>query len=360
VICRAARRVGPLLLATAVAAHVHGQSAGGAFRAAPQYLAYTLNSGRIDQLAVPVAYVYTFSERFSADLASAYARVTVRADDGSTSTLRGLTDTQVRANFTLPDHGLLLTAGLNVPTGRYRVADAEIAAATRIGNDFLAFPVSSFGSGWAATGGAAYAHSIGAWNIGVGASFRQSAEFRAYATDDVRFQPANEVRLRLGVDRRIGEGRLLLASIYSRFGEDRTRNGSNAASTYSNGDRYIGQGALEVPLAGVTLSTSGWLLYHRPGETVLGAIPGELVANLFIAAAFDRAGWFIEPSVEMRRWEVDGARTGAVVFVGVRTRFSLGPAQVSPSVSYGSGALYGDLASPLRGVRGGVTLRVGN
>ena len=73
------------------------------------------------------------------------------------SELSGLTDTQVRANYTFGQDLVVLTAGVNLPTGSSTVAAEELEAASLIGSDFLTFPISGFGSGLGFTGGVAFA-----------------------------------------------------------------------------------------------------------------------------------------------------------------------------------------------------------
>ncbi len=329
------------------------------WRLTPQYVGYTFEQGNVKttvtELAIPLAYLLPITSRLSFDISTAFA--SSRAETGNVaSTISGLTDTQLRLNYTFGTDAVVITAGVNLPTGQYEVAEDKIAAAGQIGNDFLAFPVSSFGNGMAGTGGIAIARPLGEWNLGVGASFRKSAEFGAFEqqNDVLRFQPADEIRVRAGLDRFAMGGRVLFGVVYSAFGQDMA-----GTTTYSTGDRLIGQAALDVPLGGAQLFLSGWHLYRMEGEQIGGTAPGEGITNVAAALGFDLGGLFLEPNVEGRFWTIDGAQAGTLMYGGLRTRFSMGWLTVYPSVSYGTGTLNGAGGNDtdVTGFRGGLTIR---
>lgn len=334
------------------------------FRAAPQYIGYTLDQAgtkvKVSELSVPLAYVLPLSSRLTFDVGTAFANAHVDAGGGQTSTISGLTDTQVRFNLTLGSDAVVVTAGLNVPSGQYNVAGDKVAAAGQIGNDFLAFPISSFGNGFAGTGGIAVAKALGAWNIGIGGSFRKSTEFGAFKADTnaLRFQPADEARVRFGVDRAALGGRIVLGVIYSMFGNDQTVD-AGARSTYSTGDRMIGQAAFEAPVGSAEFYLGGWVLHHAAGQNVAGDAPAENIINGTLSLGFNLGSLYLEPNVEGRNWTVDGSKAGSLGYVGVRTRFDMGSLEISPSVAYGMGTLNGATNTDIKGLKGGLVIRIG-
>ncbi|HYV98919.1 MAG TPA: hypothetical protein VE967_15800 [Gemmatimonadaceae bacterium] len=339
---------------TMTAAGLAAQDAPGiGLRLAPQYMSYSIGSGskvKINELAIPVAFMYTLNSQFSVDVASAFANATV--DDGTTkSTISGLTDAQVRLNYSA-GAGVVITAGLNIPSGQYKVAEDKIAAAGEIGNDFLAFPVSSFGNGFAGTGGVALARTAGSWNLGLGASFRHSVEFDAFETDNTtfRFTPGDEIRVRLGGDHELSNsGRMMVGVVFSSFGKDKAQE-----TTYSTGSRIIGQAAFDVPVSGHQLYIGGWLLHHASGERLGGTAPAENIENVLAALGLHAGTLFVEPSVELRFRQADGADGSSIVYGGLRTKLNAGSLEISPSVAYGKGSIEGtDISS----IKGGITIR---
>lgn len=309
-----------------------------AVRLGPQFVSYKLGTidTRISELAIPIAAVMPVASRFNMDIATAYASSQVTS--GSTrETIQGLTDTQVRANYTVGSDFIVLTAGLNLPSGQATVRENQFRAAGYIGNDFFAFPISSLGSGFATTGGVAVARPFGAWNVGFGASMRYSAAYDAFevGSNKVNFQPGNEYRARFGLDRAIRTGRAAVGMTYSTFGRD-----AAGQSTYSTGDRLVLQGAYSAPVQGVDLFISGWNLFRFAGQRAGGIdVPAETVTNLAVSAGFRALGTTLEPNVEVRNWSADGRRAGTMALIGMRSRFALGGITAYPGVSLATGSL---------------------
>lgn len=329
----------------------------------PQFVSYTLGSGSsartISQLGIPFAVIVPFSDRFNIDISSSYANSQVKVPGSATSTISGLTDAQVRGNYTLGDNAAVLTLGVNLPTGQYSVPEGQQAAAGQIGNDFLLYPVTSMGNGLAATGGIGFAQALGNWNLGVGASFRYSTEFDAYQIQSavLRFTPGAEARLRVGLDRPVGDGSFNVSLTYSKFGKDQV-----ADSTFGTGDRALMQTALAIPTGnGTDLLLSAWDLYRAVGQE-LGGIPSpsENVGNLGVAMGFSMGGLYVQPNVEERVWTYNNANAGVLTNLGVRLRFDWAGLSVNPSAAYSLGSLYttGAPSTPVTGFKASLLIRL--
>jgi len=314
----------------------------------PQFVSYQIGTGSgartISQLGVPIAIIVPFSDRFNMDLSTSYASSQAKTA-GVTSKITGLTDTQLRGNLTLGDNAAIITLGVNLPTGQYKVPDGQQVAAGQIGNDFLIYPVTSMGNGLATTGGIGFARTLGNWNLGIGASFRYSTAFDAYQVQSaiLRFTPGTEARLRLGLDRPVGDGSFNVSLTYSKFGNDEA-----ADSTFGTGDRALVQSAYAVPIGGNRdLLLSLWDLYRGVGQQFGGvgqqrvASPSENVANLGVAMGFQMgSGLYIQPNIEERSWIYDNSNAGLLTNVGVRLRFDWGGLTMNPSATYSLGSLY--------------------
>lgn len=329
--------------------------------AAPHFTQYTFGSGAsersVSQFAVPIVVVLPFSQRFTMDIATAFASSDLKSGGSSVSTINGLTDTQVRANFSLGSDLLIFTVGLNLPTGQYTIPEEQIAAAGQIGNDFLGYPISSMGNGFAGTGGIAYARTLGSWNLGLGASARKSTEFSAFNVNsaEFRFAPADEYRVRVGLDRPVGDGQVTLGVSYSAFGQDLAD-----TTTYSTGDRITATGSWSFPVRSAMVFVSGWNLFRLAGQQLGGAAPKENVANLNAGVSFDLGSVLVQPNIETRFWQVDGARAGQLTNLGARLRIGAGTFSFYPAAGYSMGNTY-DLVSgtpeKIKGMRGSLTIR---
>jgi hypothetical protein len=327
----------------------------------PQFVSYKIGSGTtertVQQLSVPLVLIVPFGERFALDISTAYADSRVTRSGSTASSISGLTDTQLRANYTARDN-VVFTFGANLPTGQYSVPDAQQEAAGQIGNTFLLYPVSSMGSGLAATGGFALAWALGEWNVGAGASYRHSTPFDAFRvqTSVLRFTPGDEVRARVGLDRPVGDGRFAVAATYSNFGDDQAD-----STTFATGGRMLGQLSYSRPLGGGDLLISGWDLYKGEGEQFGAKSPWENVANGSLAVGFTVGGLYVQPSVEGRAWQRDGEKAGTIVTGGLRFRFSIGALTINPAATYSTGSLYplaGAEAVDVTGFRGSLLVRL--
>ena len=362
-----------LALAALVAAVPAGAQATGGVRVqtGPQFVQYELAAPigeTITELVVPLFAVVPVGNRFSIDVGTSYAQSRV-VYSGGESTVSGLTDTQLRANYTLGSDFVVLTAGVNLPTGKSTVTLPQLLAASRIANDFLSFPISSMGSGAAVTGGLAVARPLGRWNVGAGGSVRLTSAFEPVQPDSgplPRYQPGNEYKLRVGADRTVGAGQLALGFTFSKFGQD-----DFAGSLYNTGDRFVGQLGFSRPVPVGTLSLGAWNLYRSAGQLVGGTeIPWDNITNASTSLAIETVGGAtIEPGVQLRSWlqrvsatDSDPARTDRSVLaeLGLRARIAAGPLSIFPGVAYTAGRMASGAGADARltGFRGALGIQV--
>lgn len=346
---------GVVALATASAAVAQSFTDIGA-RMAPQYHSYSIQSPtniKIDEFSVPLFVLVPVSRSLSFDVGSSFARAHVTqegAGQTTTSNVSGLTDTQVRANYTVGNDFIVLTAGVNLPTGKSTVTADQQLAAGLIGSDFLAFPISNMGTGFGGTGGVAVARPMGDWSVGFGASLRHSASFDPYdATGGpvLRYQPGNEYRVRVGADRPIGTGRFTIGLTYSTFGNDNL-----AGSIYNTGNRWITQFGYDNTLRAGQLTLVGWNLFRAAGTLADSSYsPHEDVANVQLSYGITVGSAIIEPNIEGRTWlrgstpptaTLPAASNPAASVMGtpgIRAQLSVLGFSVLPSVGYSFGRL---------------------
>jgi hypothetical protein len=328
----------------------------------PQYVSYRLNNGTttrtISQFGMPFAVIVPFSERFTVDISTSYANSQAATTGLPTSSITGITDTQIRGNLMLGDHAAMVTLGVNLPSGQYKVPVGQQDAAGTIGNNFLLFPVTSMGSGLAATGGVGFVRPLGEWNLGIGASFRYSTAFDPYVVQSsvLRYTPGNEARLRVGVDRPVGEGSFSVSLTYLKFGKDQAD-----STSFATGDRALAQSAFSIALGGGSdLLLSAWNLYRGSGQQFGASAPWENVANAGVSFGFTRLGVYVQPSVEERIWNVGGDKAGVLTNAGIRMRLTVAGLSVNPSATYSFGSLYnaGEATTDVTGFKASLLIRV--
>jgi hypothetical protein len=355
------RRLLPLaLLCTAPALHAQGVWDASA-RVGPQVMQYNIKAPlntKITEFTVPLYVLVPITDALTFDVGTAWAsaRVETPGQNGTdVSTLSGLTDTQIRANYTIGTDFMVLTAGVNLPTGQSTAGPDEQAAATRIASDFLVFPITGFGTGAGGTGGIAVARPLGDWNVGLGAAVRHSVAYDPFQDaqgNKLHFQPGNEYRIRAGVDRPYGTGRISLGLTYSKFGDDQAN-----SSVYNTGDRYITQGSITNSVGNADIMLAGWDLFRASGQLADSTHTGrENIVNAGLAVGFHTApGFVVEPSVEGRVWTQDGAPTSYMTTAGLRLNFDMGSYAITPFAGYTIGLIGGGpkVVSPSGATTGG-------
>jgi hypothetical protein len=320
-------------------------------RVAPQYHSYSIESPtnvKISEFAVPLFVLVPITSSFSFDVGSSYVRAQVDQSGATkaTSTINGLTDTQVRANYVLGNDFVVLTAGVNIPTGKNEIPVEQQLAASLIGNDFLAFPISNMGTGFGGTGGIAIARPVGDWNFGGGLSVRRSAQYNPVSPTGgitLHYQPGNEYRARLGLDRAIGTGRVTLGVTYSSFGDD-----NYGGSIYNTGNRLLSQVEFDNTYGPGRVTLAGWDLYRASGTIADIATQGqssialgnENIANGMLSYGIPLGGSAIlEPNVEGRLWTQEGLSTSGLGTFGLRMQADAAGLTFLPSVGYSIGQL---------------------
>jgi hypothetical protein len=213
-----------LAAAGSPAADAHAQAfRPGAVSAGVQFQGYdfadALGVEAVNLVLLPLAWTFTAADRVGVDMYTAYARGTALVG-GTQYTLRGATDTRIRANYSATPWAVL-TVGLNLPTGRTGHTANEARVAAVLSSDLLGFREANFGLGFGATTGIATAHRIGDTGIGAGVSYRMASAFEPSADTAVTYTPGNEIRIRVGLDRNIGRNKLTAGITFQNFARDR-------------------------------------------------------------------------------------------------------------------------------------------
>jgi hypothetical protein len=180
------------------------------------------------QFSVPISVQVPIGERWTVDAAGAYASGTVKLEQpdpvtgASEYTLSGMTDVRLRATGRVVGDELLLTFGVNLPTGKTSLDREEFAALRVLAAPALSFQSPVLGTGTSATLGLVYAREVAGWAWALGGSFELN---RSYAPVTLvaglpapDFSPGNTVHLSLGGDRLLGQHEMLVGVSADFFG----------------------------------------------------------------------------------------------------------------------------------------------
>lgn len=211
----AATLVSAALAATPAAAQ---QSVG----VSADYLGYSFEGGLGASAAqlfmVPVAVRIPVGPSLRLDAYSAWAQGRVE-QDGFTYDLSGVVDTRVKATWQATPWAML-GVGAGLPTGDAQHTAEEAVVSSVLAADLLGFREATWGVGTQITSSVATAVRAGSFGIGLAAAYSLNGEFEPRTEQDLTYQPGNETRVRLGIDRNIGTNTLTAGATFTTYTED--------------------------------------------------------------------------------------------------------------------------------------------
>jgi hypothetical protein len=184
----------------------------------------------VAQAAVPFQ-VRRAIGRWTFDVTGAYATAAVHTassgqeeDDEGVTLLSGPSDLKLRMSGPVVSNNVLITAGLNIPTGTARLNGDQTSVLQAVGAPALHMPIASYGVGTGGTLGLIGAVETAGWALALGASVEQRTEYTPIAlalsggSSETRLKPGTAAHVTLGADRPLGEFRLsvvVLGDVYA-------------------------------------------------------------------------------------------------------------------------------------------------
>jgi hypothetical protein len=313
------------LLVIAVTVPLRAQEDRGRALAGVEYYGVSFGAGigtkSVRELVVPLGVMFPIGRRLTID-AGTYVVSAERTDEANASaTINGLTDLVVRGAWRVRPDVFTLTVAVNVPTGQATLDGDQLLVAGAVATDLIPFPVTSFGSGFNVTTGAAVAVPVAGWALGLAGSYRYNGDYEPLADTSVALQPGAEYRVRIGADRLVGQGRLALGVTFSTFSRDEF-----GADQLSGGQRLISQASLSLPIGNSTLAFYGWDVLRNSDSSDVALQQKQNTIALGTLVTLPLARGTLRPSVEVRKaWA--GVTTledaGTQVGLGLRYQRSL-------------------------------------
>jgi len=258
---------------------------------------------KVTEIAVPFAAVWQAGAHLSFDLGGRYATVSSTDESGASTSLSGLTDIQVRGLYALVRDVAVLSLTVNLPTGKTKLAPDQLPVAGMIASDMLPFPVTNFGSGFNVTTGLALAVPVGGWALGFAGSYRANGSFTPVADTGAAggsYKAGGEFRVRLGLDRIVGQSRLSAGVTYSSYGDDTFGN----SPLFQSGKRVIPQASWSFPVGNVGLALYAWDMYRGAGSVIVSGTATEK-RNVLAAgamASIQTGQSVLHPQIEFRSY----------------------------------------------------------
>jgi hypothetical protein len=315
----------------------------------------------VSLLTVPFAVQPMGGRVVSATVSGAFAHGTIERADGSTTSLAGLTDTEIRIGISVSPL-LMLGSSLVLPTGSARHDEKQAEVAGIIAADLLPFRVSNWGSGGGADVSLASAVKAGATAMGVRIGYQVGRGFEPLAEQSFIYRPGNQIYGRLAVDHNVGRSAKLAAHLtVQRFADDQI----DGQNLYRAGDRLqlitsyaFAAGAASAVLYGGVL--------HRSRSVVLTNDSDRPTQDLILAGGGMRlrtALGMLAPDADLRLFRSgDGIGQGYAGGVGTGLEVRAGAGMVLvPSARVRTGRIIAraDAETRLLGIDAGLAVRFG-
>jgi hypothetical protein len=187
----------------------------------------------VAQVAVPFQ-VRVDAGAWTFDVTGAYAAGAVHIPSASADSsddvalLAGPTDVKVRVSGPLVGDQLLVTAGINLPTGTTGLDAEQLNVLQTVSAPGLAMPIAAYGTGTGGTLGLIEVMQAAGWTVALGGSVEKRTEYTPIALavsagngGDTRLTPGMATHVTLGLDRLIGSSRLSVLALTDLYGTDR-------------------------------------------------------------------------------------------------------------------------------------------
>lgn len=188
----------------------------------------------VEQFTLPITASSPIAGGWRLDITTLFAAGKVTYTDASavggtrTATLSGISDVRARATGRFLHDAVVMTAGLNLPSGLTALDVAQFSTLRIVAAPALGLGSSPVGAGLSGTLGLVLAQEVGRWSLAYGTSYELRGRYQPVAaltagTGSADFLPGGVLRISLGADRLLGAHRLSLAAAADVFADDRFR-----------------------------------------------------------------------------------------------------------------------------------------
>jgi hypothetical protein len=218
----------------------------GSVTATPVYESWTIGGGGLpeptfdasstvrvsgaSEWSIPVTATVPIGSAWTIDAAAAYsdAHVSLAGRDTALNTshydLTGLSDVRIRATGHIVGDNVVVTFGVNAPSGATSLSPNQLNALRVVSAPALAFPTPAFGLGPSGTAGVVLAREIAGWAWGVGGTYELRGSYTPVGNVEglgvPNFSPSNIVHLSAGTEGLIGQSLMSISAGVDFFGSN--------------------------------------------------------------------------------------------------------------------------------------------
>ena len=155
---------------------------------------------------------------------------------GEKNSLTGISDTKIKASYSMFDQRFLLTLGANLPIGKEKLDQKKLELANLLYNEVLGFRVNKLGTGFDLNAGMAFAMDAGPYGVSVSTSYLRRGSYTS-VKDSSEYKPGNELGIVTAFDM-ITDRTLLNGDVaYTHYGSDEV----SGTKSFKEGDELRGK-----------------------------------------------------------------------------------------------------------------------
>jgi hypothetical protein len=163
------------------------------------YESWKAKDNKVTEMSVPVMFIYPVNTKMS--LYAMTSPVSSNLEAGEKYSLSGLSDLKWGGHCLTMNDRLLITLGVNLPTGKHALEVEEYSVASALSVPAFNFRTPTLGQGFDVQLGANSAIEAGSFVLGYGAGYIMKGKFKPLKEYEQGYDPGDEVTLTAGVDR---------------------------------------------------------------------------------------------------------------------------------------------------------------
>ena len=289
--------------ATAPAQIIYGQPAAGEIGVV--YTHWKLESAdtttEINQLTVPLTGYVPIRDNCEAYvfLRSSSNSLTRAQTDFD---LSGLSDIRLQVNRSFREDQVLLSVGLNLPTGKKELTqDEELPVLQQLSRNYLSFPMRRFGEGFGFNILLGGAQRVGELRLGGGAMYQFNGKYKPYRDTD-EYDHGDFISINAGADWPRDPWTFNADAVFTHYFDDKV-DGEKIFKQSTQFDIRVGaeyRSDVYEFTAGLGYLARGRNTFYRPGQNIEERIFGN---EFSLTGSFTRhfnQSWYLQPTAELR------------------------------------------------------------
>jgi len=220
----------------------------------------------VSQLSFPTTFKMPLTRNVAFDLISS-AIFSSSEDKG----LSGLRDVKARGVATLADDTLLLSAGINLPSGRSELKSDEILVSSSLSDKSLGFRYSRLGEGLDINLGCGAARAFGTVAFGAGVGYVLKGEYGYLEDEDSKYKPGNQLNVTGGFDLSFKPLFLRSDLTYTMYSSDEV----DGSEVFKEGTRLTVEETAILSMESFSVLLSGRYVMRGKSEILYTDFPGK-------------------------------------------------------------------------------------